>query len=91
MSDLDFMSTSMMPHKITRRDNIKAQAWIMQFGFTGHFAPTVVVVRKECRPASARGFVRGHFFNREGQLVNRARSLIRPQGDLREASATGAP
>lgn len=98
MSDLDFMSTSMMPHgKITRRDNIQGASLDHAIWFHRPFrADEWLLFAKESPNASgARGFVRGHFFNREGQLVATAAQecLIRPQGDLREAlaSATGAP
>ncbi|NCF32473.1 MAG: hypothetical protein GWP50_02755, partial [Proteobacteria bacterium] len=42
--------------------------------------------------SGARGFVRGHFFNRQGELVATAAQecLIRPHGDLKTTLETAA-
>ena len=95
MSDLDFMSTSMMPHgKISRRDNIQGASLDHAIWFHRPFrADEWLLFAKESPNASgARGFVRGHFFNRQGQLVATAAQecLIRPQGDLRAALTAAA-
>ena len=61
----------------------------MPFGFTGPSAQTsgCYLLKSPPNASGARGFVRGHFFNRQGALVATAAQecLIRPQGDLRTA------
>ena len=90
MSDLDFMSTSMMPHgNVTDRQSIQGASLDHAIWFHRPFrADEWLLFAKESPNASgARGFVRGHFFNRQGALVATAAQecLIRPQGDLRTA------
>ena len=95
MSDLDFMSTSMLPHRSQMpRENMRGASldhslWIHQ----PFRADEWLLFAKESPNASgAKGFVRGHFFTRQGELVATAAQecLIRPTGTAREALAGGA-
>jgi acyl-CoA thioesterase-2 len=83
MSDMDFMSTSMLPHgRSPARDDIQGASldhsmWIHQ----PFRADEWLLFAKESPNArNARGFVRGHFFDRAGSLVATAAQecLIRP-------------
>ena len=89
MSDLDFMSTAMLPHgRNTIRDTIRGASLDHSLWFHRPFrADEWLLFAKESPNASgARGFVRGHFFNRQGDLVATAaqEALIRPIGNARD-------
>ena len=89
MSDLDFMSTAMLPHgRNTMRDTIRGASLDHSLWFHRPFrADEWLLFAKESPNASgARGFVRGHFFNRQGDLVATAaqEALIRPIGNARD-------
>ena len=89
MSDLDFMSTSMLPHgKLAARHSIQGTSLDHSIWFHRAFrADEWLLFAKESPNASgARGFVRGHFFNRGGELIATAAQecLIRPIGKNRE-------
>lgn len=82
MSDMDFMSTSMQPHG-RRPDGQTIQGASLDHAMWFHRpfrADEWLLFAKESPTAGgARGFVRGHFFNREGLLVATAaqEALIR--------------
>ena len=83
MSDLDFMSTSMLPHAgSTTRNTIQGASLDHALWFHRAFrADEWLLFAKESPNASgARGFVRGQFFTRDGTLVATAAQecLIRP-------------
>lgn len=83
MSDLDFMSTSMLPHGRNRmRGSIRGASLDHSLWFHRPFrADEWLLFAKESPNAGgARGFVRGKFFNRRGDLVVTAAQecLIRP-------------
>lgn len=89
MSDLDFMSTSMLPHgRNAIREQVRGASLDHSLWLHRPFrADEWLLFAKESPNAQgARGFVRGHFFNRAGELVATAAQecLIRPVGDLRE-------
>ena len=89
MSDLDFMSTSMLPHgRGALRDAVRGASVDHSLWFHRPFrADEWLLFAKESPNAQgARGFVRGHFFTRYGELVATAAQecLIRPIGVLRE-------
>lgn len=84
MSDLDFMSTSMLPHGRARmREEVQGASLDHSLWFHRPFrADDWLLFAKESPNASgARGFVRGQFFDRGGQLVATAAQecLIRPR------------
>jgi len=88
MSDLDFMSTAMLPHgRGLMREHVRGASVDHSMWFHRPFrADEWLLFAKESPNASgARGFVRGHFFNRTGELVATAAQecLIRPVGDIR--------
>ncbi len=90
MSDLDFMSTAMLPHgRNAIRESIRGASLDHSMWFHRPFrADEWLLFAKESPNASgARGFVRGQFFNRAGDLVATAAQecLIRPIGAVREA------
>ena len=91
MSDLDFMSTSMQPHRsqFGGREGMRGASLDHSIWFHAPFrADEWLLFAKESPNAGgARGFVRGHFFNRDGELVATAAQecLIRPIGAAREA------
>ncbi|MAT84575.1 MAG: acyl-CoA thioesterase II [Gammaproteobacteria bacterium] len=92
MSDLDFMSTSMLPHGRQRmRDSIQGASLDHSLWFHRPFrADDWLLFAKESPNAGgARGFVRGQFFTRDGTLVATAAQecLIRPVGAAAEALA----
>jgi acyl-CoA thioesterase-2 len=92
MSDLDFMSTSMLPHgRNSSRESIRGASLDHAIWFHRPFrADEWLLFAKESPNASgARGFVRGHFFNRSGELVATAAQecLIRPIGENRSRLA----
>ena len=92
MSDLDFMSTSMLPHGRQRmRDAIQGASLDHSLWFHRPFrADDWLLFAKESPNAGgARGFVRGQFFTRDGTLVATAAQecLIRPVGAAAEALA----
>ncbi len=94
MSDLDFMSTSMLPHRrLHTRETMRGASLDHSLWFHREFrADEWLLFAKESPNASgARGFVRGHFFNRKGELVATAAQecLIRPIGKARDALAAG--
>jgi acyl-CoA thioesterase-2 len=83
MSDLDFMSTSMLPHGRNRmRNSVQGASIDHALWFHRPFrADEWLLFAKESPNAGgARGFVRGQFFNRSGDLVITAAQecLIRP-------------
>jgi acyl-CoA thioesterase-2 len=83
MSDLDFMSTSMLPHGRNRmRGSVMGTSLDHSLWFHQSFrADEWLLFAKESPNATgARGFVRGQFFTREGLLVATAAQecLIRP-------------
>lgn len=83
MSDLDFMSTSMLPHgRNSMRGNIRGASVDHSLWFHRPFrADEWLLFAKESPNAGgARGFVRGQFFNRRGEMVATAAQecLIRP-------------
>ncbi len=83
MSDLDFMSTSMLPHGREKlRDGIQGASLDHSIWFHRPFrADDWLLFSKESPHAGgARGFVRGKFFTRDGHLVATAAQecLIRP-------------
>jgi acyl-CoA thioesterase II len=83
MSDLDFMSTSMLPHgRNLMRESIQGASLDHSLWFHRPFrADEWLLFAKESPNAcGARGFVRGQFFTRDGQLVATAAQecLIRP-------------
>ena len=83
MSDLDFMSTSMLPHgRNAMRGQVYGASLDHSLWFHRPFrADEWLLFAKESPNAGgARGFVRGQFFNREGDLVATAAQecLIRP-------------
>lgn len=85
MSDLDFMSTSMLPHGRQRmRDAVQGASLDHSLWFHRPFrADEWLLFAKESPNANgARGLVRGRFFNRQGELVASAAQecLIRPRG-----------
>lgn len=89
MSDLDFMSTSMQPHRrIARREFIRGASLDHSIWFHKPFRADewLLFVKESPNANGARGFVRGHFFTREGELVATAAQecLIRPIGKARE-------
>jgi len=89
MSDLDFMSTSMLPHgRNAIRESVRGASLDHSMWFHRPFrADEWLLFAKESPNASgARGFVRGHFFNRQGELIATAAQecLIRPIGEVRE-------
>ena len=94
MSDLDFMSTSMLPHGPLTTDangerTILGASLDHAIWFHRPFrADEWLLFAKESPNAGgARGFVRGHFFNRAGEMVATAAQecLIRPVGAARTA------
>ncbi len=83
MSDLDFMSTSMLPHgRNALRGNVMGASLDHCLWFHRPFrADEWLLFAKESPNAGgARGFVRGQFYNRNGELVVTAAQecLIRP-------------
>ena len=94
MSDLDFMSTSMLPHRRGHmRETIRGASLDHSLWFHRPFrADEWLLFAKPSPTASgARGFVRGHFFNQAGELVVTAAQecLIRPVGAAREKLLSG--
>ncbi len=83
MSDLDFMGTSMLPHALTgKAKSIYGTSLDHALWFHRPFrADEWLLFAKESPNArGARGFVRGQFFTRSGELVATAAQecLIRP-------------
>jgi len=83
MSDLDFMSTSMLPHgRNSMRGSIRGASVDHALWYHRPIkADDWLLFAKESPNAGgARGFVRGQFFNRQGELVATAAQecLIRP-------------
>jgi acyl-CoA thioesterase-2 len=92
MSDLDFMSTSMLPHGRNRmRGSIRGASVDHALWFHRPFrADEWLLFAKESPNAGgARGFVRGQFFTRAGELVATAAQecLIRPVPAANEAAS----
>ena len=90
MSDLDFMSTSYLPHRSRLpREHMRGASLDHSLWFHQPFrADDWLLFAKESPNANgARGFVRGHFFTRDGELVATAAQecLIRPVGEARAA------
>ena len=90
MSDLDFMGTSMLPH----RKNLTRESWrgasldhCLWFHRPFRADEWLLFAKSSPNASGARGFVRGHFFNLAGDLVATAAQecLIRPIGKAREA------
>ena len=95
MSDLDFMSTSMLPHGRNKiREHVQGASLDHSIWFHRPFrADEWLLFAKESPSAGgARGFVRGRFFSRDGELVATAAQecLIRPRGPLAENLANPA-
>ena len=89
MSDLDFMSTSLQPHRrLARRELVRGASLDHSLWFHGPFRADEWLLFAKASPnaSGARGFVRGHFFTRSGDLVATAAQecLIRPIGKARE-------
>lgn len=81
MSDMDFMSTTTQPHIIKREHIIGASLDHAMWFHRPFRADEWLLFAKESPNASgARGFVRGHFFTKDGELVATAAQecLIRP-------------
>ena len=83
ISDLDFMSTSMLPHgRSTMHESVQGASLDHSLWLHRPFrADEWLLFAKESPNAGgARGFVRGQFFNRQGELVATASQecLIRP-------------
>jgi acyl-CoA thioesterase-2 len=100
MSDLDFMSTSMLPHGPLTADangerTVQGASLDHAIWFHRPFrADEWLLFAKESPNAGgARGFVRGHFFNRAGDMVATAAQecLIRPVGAARAALEAAQP
>ena len=92
MSDLDFMSTSMLPHgKNAMREQVYGASLDHSLWFHRPFrADEWLLFAKESPNAGgARGFVRGKFFSREGELVATAAQecLIRPVSGPRKTGS----
>jgi len=92
MSDLDFMSTSMLPHgRSLMRQMVQGASLDHSIWFHRPFrADEWLLFAKESPNASgARGFVRGQFFNRQGRLVATAAQecLIRPRSGSAAATS----
>ncbi|MEM7000640.1 MAG: acyl-CoA thioesterase II [Pseudomonadota bacterium] len=92
MSDLDFMSTSTLPHRqVLPREHMRGASLDHSMWFHRPFrADEWLLFAKESPNAGgARGFVRGHFFNQAGELVATAAQecLIRPVGPARDKLA----
>ena len=86
MSDLDFMSTSMLPHgRNAMRGKVQGASVDHSMWFHRPFRADewLLFVKESPNAGGARGFVRGHFFNRDGDLVVTAAQecLIRPLAD----------
>lgn len=95
MSDLDFMSTSMLPHgRNAMRGQVYGASLDHSLWFHRPFrADEWLLFAKESPNAGgARGFVRGQFFNRKGELVATAAQecLIRPVNPERRPAAPAA-
>jgi acyl-CoA thioesterase-2 len=88
LSDLDFMSTSMLPHGTSPADHQRIQGTSLDHSLWLHRPFRVdewLLFRKESPKAvGARGFVRGDFFTEEGVMVASAAQecLIRPRQAL---------
>lgn len=83
MSDLDFMSTSMLPHGREKlREGIQGASLDHSLWFHRSFRADewLLFVKESPHAGGGRGFVRGKFFTREGELVATAAQecLIRP-------------
>ena len=92
MSDLDFMSTSMLPHRRgATRESFRGASLDHAMWFHRPFRADEWLLFAKTSPnaSGSRGFVRGHFFNRAGELVATAAQecLIRPLGNLRDRAA----
>jgi len=82
MSDMDFMSTSMMPHgrpadgQVLQGASLDHAMWLHRPFRADEW---LLFAKASPNAGGARGFVRGHFFDREGQLVATAaqEALIR--------------
>ena len=91
MSDLDFMSTSMLPHGGRRlRDQIYGASLDHAMWFHRPLRADDWLLFAKTSPSArgARGFVRGHFFTETGELVATAAQecLIRPVPAPRQKS-----
>ncbi|MFP6814913.1 MAG: acyl-CoA thioesterase II [Pseudomonadales bacterium] len=87
MSDLDFMSTSMLPHgRNMIREHVQGASLDHALWFHRPFRADewLLFAKESPNAAGARGFVRGQFFNRNAELVATAAQecLIRPRGEL---------
>ncbi|MEM1433417.1 MAG: acyl-CoA thioesterase II [Pseudomonadota bacterium] len=83
MSDLDFMSTSMLPHPASpSRDDVFGTSLDHAMWIHHPFRADdwLLFAKSSPNAAGARGFVRGRFYNRSGKLVATAAQecLIRP-------------
>jgi acyl-CoA thioesterase-2 len=72
MSDLDFMSTSMLPHgRSPGSDNIQGASLDHALWFHRDFRADewLLFAKRSPTASGSRGFVRGEFFNQNGDLV----------------------
>ncbi|MGI9326669.1 MAG: acyl-CoA thioesterase [Pseudomonadales bacterium] len=96
MSDLDFMSTSTLPHpRSPDRDDMMGTSLDHALWFHRPFRADQWLLFAKSSPsaAGARGFVRGRFYSADGELVATAAQecLIRPiSADSRAAAAASA-
>ncbi|MEM7020078.1 MAG: acyl-CoA thioesterase II [Pseudomonadota bacterium] len=82
MSDMGFMSTSLLPHAVSPREGVQAASLDHAMWFHDDFRVDDWLLFAQESPIArgARGFVRGHFYTRDGRLVASATQecLIRP-------------
>jgi acyl-CoA thioesterase-2 len=83
MSDLDFMSTAMLPHgRNQMRESVQGASLDHSLWFHRPFRSDqwLLFAKESPNAGGARGFVRGQFFTRDGELVATAAQecLIRP-------------
>lgn len=92
MSDMDFMSTATLPHpRSPTRDDIMGTSLDHAMWYHRPFRADEWLLFAKTSPsaAGARGFVRGRFYNAQGDLVATAAQecLIRPISDNARAAA----
>lgn len=90
LSDMDFMSTSLLPHGVPPAGGADIQGASLDHALWFHRPFRVdewlLFAKESPAAAGARGFVRGAFFDREGHLVASAMQecLIRPRDPERK-------
>ena len=94
MSDMDFMSTALLPHpRSPDREDIMGTSLDHAMWFHRPFRADDWLLFAKSSPsaANARGFVRGRFYNMQGELVATAAQecLIRPISEAAIAAAGG--